>query len=122
MSLLPFLADTLVLGASLHGQAQTEMNQDACARYKRADQALNETCQEILQDYARDPQLLARLRQTQRAWIALREVHLEVRFPAIDKQAQYGTSYPARRCWVLSEFHRASHGRTQGLGPRHPRR
>lgn len=92
MSLLPFLAATLVLGTRLHGQAQTEMNQDACARYKRADQALNETCQGILQDFARDAQLLARLRQTQRAWIALREAHREVRFPAIDKRAQYGTS------------------------------
>lgn len=87
MSLLPFLADTLVSGTPLHGQAQTAMNQDACARYKRADQALNETCQGILQDFARDAQLLARLRQTQRAWIALREAHLEVCFPAIDKQA-----------------------------------
>jgi uncharacterized protein YecT (DUF1311 family) len=90
--------------ATLHAQTQADMNQDACAQYKKADQSLNVTFAKVLKDYAKDPQFLAKLRQAQRAWIAFRDAHLEARFPKADKQAQYGSVYPTCRCNVLTEL------------------
>ena len=85
-------------------QTQSNMNQDACAQYKKADQALNATYAKVLKDYTRDPQFLAKLKQAQRVWIAFRDAHLEARFPKTDKQAEYGSAYPTCRCNVLTEL------------------
>lgn len=63
--------------ATLHAQTQADMNQDACAQYKKADQALNATYAIVLKNYAKDPQFLAKLKQAQRAWIAFRDAQLE---------------------------------------------
>jgi uncharacterized protein YecT (DUF1311 family) len=73
---------TLAVGAlaivSVVARAQTQaaMNQDACAQYKKADQALNATYAKVLKDYAKDPLFLTKLKQAQRAWIVFREAHL----------------------------------------------
>ena len=85
-------------------QTQSNMNQEACAQYKKADQALNATYAKVLKDYTRDPQFLAKLKQAQRAWIAFRDAHLEASFPKTDKQAEYGSAYPTCRCNVLTEL------------------
>ena len=90
--------------ATLHAQTQADLNQDACAQYKKADQSLNVTYAKVLKDYAKDPQFLAKLRQAQRAWIAFRDAHLEARFPKADQQAQYGSVYPTCRGNVLIEL------------------
>jgi uncharacterized protein YecT (DUF1311 family) len=89
---------------AVNAQTQSGMIHDACAQYKKADQALNATYAEVLKDYAKDPQFLATLKQAQRAWIAFRDAHLAARFPKPDKQAEYGSSYPMCRCAVLTEF------------------
>ena len=67
------------------------MNRDACTRYKQARQALNETCQGILQDYAKNAQPRAKLRQPQPARIALSEAYLEVRFPRTSPGFHYAS-------------------------------
>ena len=85
-------------------QTQSNMSQDACAQYKKADQALNATYAKVLKDYTRDPQFLAKLKQAQRAWIAFRDAHLEASFPETDKQAEYGSACPTCRCNVLTEL------------------
>ena len=85
-------------------QTQAEMNQGACAQYKKADQALNATYAKVLKDYAKDPLFLAKLKQAQRAWIAFRDAHLAARFPKADKPAEYGSAYPTCRCAVLIEL------------------
>ena len=90
--------------AVVFAQTQSEMNQDACAQYKKADQALNATYSKVLKDYAKDPQFLAKLKQAQRIWIGFRDAHLEARFPKADKQAEYGSAYPTCRCAVLTEL------------------
>jgi uncharacterized protein YecT (DUF1311 family) len=88
--------------ATLHAQTQADMNQGACAQYKKADQALKATYAIVLKDYAKDPQFLAKLKQAQRAW--MRDAQLEARFPKADKSAEYGSVYPICRCAVLSEL------------------
>jgi uncharacterized protein YecT (DUF1311 family) len=101
---------SLALGAlalaslAAHAQTQSAMNQDACAESRKADQALNATYAKVFKEYAKDPQFLAKLKQAQRAWIAFRDAHLVARFPKADKQAEYGSAYPACRCAVLTEL------------------
>jgi uncharacterized protein YecT (DUF1311 family) len=101
---LPVLALSAVACFPFAANAQTQaaMAQDACAQYKKADQALNATYAKVLKDYAKVPQFLAKLKQAQRAWIAFRDAHLAARFPKADKQAEYGSSYPLCRCAVLT--------------------
>jgi uncharacterized protein YecT (DUF1311 family) len=87
----------VTLATSLDGtrlaQTQADMTQGACAQYKKADQALNNTYAKILKYYAKDAQFVTKLKQAQRAWIAFRDAHLEARFPKADKQAEYGSAY-----------------------------
>jgi hypothetical protein len=46
----------------LQAQTQGNMNQDACAEYKKADQALNATYSRVRKDYAKDPRFLVKLK------------------------------------------------------------
>ena len=92
---------TLPQGAA---QTQSKMNQDVCAQYKQADQALNTTYSKVLKEYAKDPEFLSQLKQAQRAWVAFRDAHLAARFPKANKQTEYGSAYPACRCALLTEI------------------
>jgi uncharacterized protein YecT (DUF1311 family) len=104
------LGEWIVLGSmiftagGLHAQTQADMNQDACAQYKKADQLLNQTYSQVLKDYAKDPEFLTKFKQAQRAWVAFRDAHLAARFPKTNKQAEYGSSYPTCRCAILTEL------------------
>lgn len=100
--LLLLALGALILVSAARAQTQADMNQDACAQYKKTDQALNATYAKVLKDYAKDPLFLTKLKQAQRAWIAFRDAHLVARFPKADKQAEYGSSYPTCRCAVLT--------------------
>jgi uncharacterized protein YecT (DUF1311 family) len=102
-----FLAAVLLLGVpQFPAQTQNDMNQDACAQYKQADQALNAAYSKVLRGYAKDTEFLVKLKQAQRAWIVFRDAHLAARFPSADKAAEYGSSYPACRCVLLAELTR----------------
>jgi uncharacterized protein YecT (DUF1311 family) len=98
------LAVVASLPLLLQAQTQGNMNRDACAEYKKADQALNATYSRVRKDYAQDPRFLAKLKQAQLAWIAFRDAHLQARFPKADKQTGYGSAYPACRCALLAEL------------------
>ena len=93
------LGEWIVLGSLIltaggrHAQTQADINQDACAQYQKADQLLNQTYSQVLKDYAKDPEFLAKFKQAQRAWIAFRDAYLAARFPKTNKQVEYGSSY-----------------------------
>ena len=93
-----------VTTGTLHAQSQSELTQDACAKYKKADQTLTATYSKVLNDYVKDPQFLAKLRRAQRRWLAFRDAHLEARFPKADKQAEYGSIYSTCRCTILEQL------------------
>lgn len=99
------LAAMLVMAFSnLTAQTQSATNQDVCAQYKQADQALNVTYRKVLKDYASDPEFVAKFKRAQRAWLIFRDAHLAARFPKADKQAEYGSAYPTCRCTLLAEL------------------
>jgi len=95
-----FVLGAFLATGHLAAQTQGEVNQ----QYKKADQSLKATYAKVLKDYVRDRQFRGKLRQAQRAWVAFRDAHLAARFPRAEKQAEYGSSYPARRCAVLTEL------------------
>lgn len=85
-------------------QTQAEMNQDACAKYKKADAEMNAVYQQVLNKYKQEPGFLAKFKTAQRAWIAFRDAHLESLYPEPNKLRAYGSVNPVCRCSVLAEL------------------
>ena len=67
LAFLVFALTALSLSTGTAGQTQSEMNQDACERYKKADAQLNQTYQRILTKYRQDKIFLENLKTAQRA-------------------------------------------------------
>jgi uncharacterized protein YecT (DUF1311 family) len=92
--------------AEARAQSQAELNREACAQYKVADDELNKIYAQILQEYKTDAAFVGSMRAAQRAWVAFRDAHLEAMYPGADKQLQYGSAYPMCRCYALAEVTR----------------
>ncbi|MGH6636322.1 MAG: lysozyme inhibitor LprI family protein [Gammaproteobacteria bacterium] len=84
------------------GQTQLEMNTNACAEYKRADEKLNAVYQQVLREHKDDPLLAAKLKEAQRAWLKFRDAELAAIFPASNEQTEYGSVYPMCNCMELT--------------------
>jgi uncharacterized protein YecT (DUF1311 family) len=90
--------------SSLHAQTQSDLDQQSCGQFHKADVSLNATYSKILKEYGKDAQFISKLKAAQRAWLAFRDAELEARFPKPDKQTEYGTVYPVCRCTQLQEL------------------
>jgi len=85
-------------------QTQSQMNQNTCKQYERADAELNNVYKQVLSEYAKDTEFIEKLKAAQRAWVAFRDAHLESIYPAKDKLAEYGSVYETCRCQVLTDL------------------
>lgn len=85
-------------------QTQTEMNEDACAKYKKADAEMNAVYRQVLDKYKSETAFVAKFKTAQRAWIAFRDAHLESVYPEPNKLQAYGSVNPMCRCAVLAEL------------------
>ena len=85
-------------------QTQSQMNQNTCKQYERADAELNNVYKQVLSEYAKDTEFIGKFREAQRAWVAFRDAHLESLYPAKDKLAEYGSVYETCRCLVLTDL------------------
>jgi uncharacterized protein YecT (DUF1311 family) len=85
-------------------QTQGEMNDDACAKYKKADAEMSAVYRQVLDKYKSETLFIAKLRAAQRAWIAFRDAHLESLYPEPNKLQTYGSVNPMCRCDVLAEL------------------
>ncbi|WP_394366691.1 lysozyme inhibitor LprI family protein [Psychroflexus gondwanensis] len=45
-------------------------------------------------EYKSEPIFIERLKNAQRVWISCRDAELEMKFPAENKQLEYGSVYP----------------------------
>lgn len=84
-------------------QTQGEMNRDACAEQKEAEQKLRKTYAEILRNYHADKSFIKHMQSAQRAWLAYREAHLRSLYPHEDL-AEYGSVYDMCLCSALAEI------------------
>ncbi|HEX6622373.1 MAG TPA: lysozyme inhibitor LprI family protein, partial [Pyrinomonadaceae bacterium] len=102
-----FAALALCLGAAgARAQSQAELNREACAQYKVADDELNRTYALVLKEYKADAAFVESMRAAQRAWLAYRDAHLEAMYPGRDKGLTYGSAHPMCRCYALAEVTR----------------
>ena len=87
-------------------QAQTQSAMNSCQNldFKQADAELNRVYQQLQLVYQDNPQFLAKLKQSQRTWIKLRDADLAMRFPAENTAFEYGSVYPMCYAAVATEL------------------
>jgi uncharacterized protein YecT (DUF1311 family) len=73
---------------------QLDMNRCAYQTYQEADAELNRVYKTIRKAYANDPKFLEALRDSQRAWIKLRDADLKLYYPHKGERAYYGSYQP----------------------------
>ncbi|WP_017461298.1 lysozyme inhibitor LprI family protein [Dyella ginsengisoli] len=73
---------------------QYDMNQCAGQVGEAADKELNATYRAVLKKWAAYPEMIAKLRKAQRAWLSYRDADLAARF-ANAEGPDRGTAYPA---------------------------
>lgn len=84
-------------------QTQGAINKGACDEFAKADAELNTIYGQVLRKRPADALFTRKMRAAQRAWLAYRDAHLAVLYPAADSQREYGSAYPACRCTALAE-------------------
>lgn len=77
-------------------KAKTQTQLHACANEEaaRVDADLNVTYAKLLSKAESQPEAIAKIKAAERAWIAYRDAYINAMYPAKDKQAEYGSSYP----------------------------
>jgi len=94
----------LTLTFNCFAQTQAEMNKDANEEYIKVDKELNIVYQKILTEYKSDSIFIDKLKRTQRIWISYKDAELEMKFPAKNKQFEYGSVYPMCVSLFLKEM------------------
>ncbi len=76
-------------------EAKTQVAMNACASDEaaRADAQLNDVYRTLLQKTT-DTTAASKIRFAERAWIAYRDAYIDARYPAENKQVEYGSVYP----------------------------
>ncbi len=83
------------------GESQSEMNEQACEKFKKADSKLNAVYTQVLEKHKDDAAFLSKFKKAQRAWLAFRDAHLEAIYPAKDKN-EYGSVFGMCNCMELT--------------------
>ena len=84
-------------------QTQADMQDQACAEFKKADDALHKTYKKILGDDKDNKVFLEKLKKAQRTWLAYRDSHLEALYPEEDK-SYYGSVFGMCACTAKKEL------------------
>lgn len=92
--------------------ADTQAELNACAQEEavRIDEEMQAVYRALLSKAA-GKTARAKIRRAQQAWLAFRDAYLDARFPASDKQREYGSIYPSELNLLkvkLTEQHVAS--------------
>jgi len=78
------------------GKASTQTVMHVCANEEalRADAELNDIYQNLLSVARKQSASVDKVRAAEKAWIGYRDAYIDAMYPATDKQAAYGSSYP----------------------------
>jgi uncharacterized protein YecT (DUF1311 family) len=90
------LAQTSEQYGKCMSKANTQMAMNACANeeVQRADAELNEIYQKLLSSATDQSGAVEKIKAAERTWIAYRDAYIDAMYPAKDKQAAYGSSFP----------------------------
>ena len=72
---------------------QLDMNEGARGDFDKADAKLNKLYQLARARHKGESLFLQKFQKAQQAWLAFRDAHMEARYPAADKRAEYGSVY-----------------------------
>ena len=99
-----FLSIVLVafLNQMLFSQTQSDMNKEICEDMLKIEKELENVVKKIREKYQNDSLFLTKLELSQKRWIQYRESQIELKFPAEDKQLEYGSLYPV--CYCLEKI------------------
>ena len=99
-----FILLFLTFSLFINAQTQSKMNKDVNDEYQKSEIELNSIYKKILTEYKSDSIFIDRLKKTQKIWISYRDAELEIKFPAENKQAEYGSVYPMCVTYFLKEL------------------
>ena len=78
-----------------------DQSRNSCSDYLKTKKSMDDMVKSLEEEYAKYPKFLAKFKKAQDAWVAYRDIQLEMIFPEADK-AQYGGFYPTCRCnWLV---------------------
>lgn len=93
---LPALAQDSAQYRACNDKAKTQGEMNACASEEaaRVDAELNTVYRNLLSKAASQPEAVAKIKASERAWITFRDAYMDAMYPAKDKQTEYGSVYP----------------------------
>lgn len=99
-----FLSIVLVvfLNQMLFSQTQSKINEEICEDMLKVEKELENVVIKIRKKYSNDTLFLTKLEISQKRWVKYRESQIELKFPAEDKQLEYGSLYPV--CYCLEKI------------------
>jgi uncharacterized protein YecT (DUF1311 family) len=105
---IPCLAQKSAKYQACSDKAKTQAEMNACASEElaRQDAELNAVYQKLLVKAASDPNAVAKIKTSEKAWVAYRDAYLDAMYPAEDKTAQYGTIYALESSLVRTRLTR----------------
>lgn len=105
-AIIGFLSVVLFFGGrnATHAQTQSQMTEQACGDFMKADAELNRVYQQMLAAKAGDAAFLRAFREAQRAWIAFRDAHLKSIYPEPSPREAYGSAVSMCQCGDLQEL------------------
>lgn len=92
------------IAATGFAQTQSDVNFHALQEYKKADQQLNETYQQILTEKKTDSLFVRNLKKAQKSWVQLRDAQLALKFPPRKENNYYQSVQPMLQASFLTEF------------------
>lgn len=77
-------------------KAMTQMAMNVCAgeEVKRSDAELNDIYKQLLSAAREVPGAVEKIRIAERSWISFRDAYIDAMYPAEDKLAAYGSTFP----------------------------
>ena len=99
--------------------SQTAMNVCSAEEARRADVELNEIYKKVLSAARNQPRSVEKIRAAQRAWITFRDAYVDAMYPAEDKQAQYGSTFPMEVDLLRAKLTRQQIGALKSLLTEH---
>ncbi len=89
-------------------KATSQMAMTTCAAEElmRAEHGLNIVYAKLIHAVVGRPDTLSKVRMAERAWIAYRDAYMEAMYPAMNKQAEYGSIYPMEADLALADLTR----------------
>ena len=101
---VPATAQVSAQFAACNRTAKTQLAMNTCAGNELTlrTKQMNAVYSQLMSRAAKQPGAAARVAASQKAWTAYTDAYIEARYPANDKQAEYGSIYPMEVALVRS--------------------